>query len=245
MIDKSVFLAVAVCSSLAFLSVSAAGQTSVPPPPPPSIQVTASALITAKPDQARIEVGVVSQSATAQAATLDNAQRVDATIAAIRKLLGSGGEIKTIGYSVRPVYRYPKEGGAPAITGYTASNMVQVSLNDLAIVGRVIDAATASGTNTIQRLEFVLKDDQAAQLQALAQASAKAKAKAQAIATALGLRIVRILRAEEQGAYSTPPRPMVERGLAMAAEAAVQPTTVEPGTVEVRASVTLTVEVGL
>jgi uncharacterized protein YggE len=245
MLGKTSFLVLAVLPALFLLPVSAVGQTSTQPAQPASIQVTATAIITAKPDQAHIEVGVVTQSATAQSATLDNAQRVDATITAIRKILGSGGEIKTIGYSVRPVYRYPKEGGVPSITGYTASNIIQVSINDLVGVGRVIDAATASGTNTIQRLEFVLKDDQAVQLQALAEAAAKAKAKAQAIASALGLRVVRILRAEEQGGYSAPPRPMNERVFAMAADAAAQPTPVEPGTVEIRATVALTVEVGL
>lgn len=234
----------AVLTALFLLPVSIAGQTAVQPAQPASIQVTATAIITAKPDRAQLEVGVVTQATTAQSATLDNAQRVDATIAAIRKILDRGGEIKTIGYSVRPVYRYPKEGGVPSITGYTASNMIQVSINDLAAVGRVIDAATASGTNTIQRLEFVLRDDQAVQLQALAEASAKAKAKAQAIASALGLRVVRILHAEELGGYTSPPRPMNERVFAMAAEAAAPPTPVEPGTVEIRATVSLTVEVG-
>ncbi len=244
MFSRTSFLVLVILPALLLLAVSATGQTSSQVAQPATIQVAATAIITAKPDQAHIEVGVVTQSATAQSATLDNAQRVDATIAAIRQILGSGGEIKTIGYSVRPVYRYPKEGGVPSITGYTATNMIQVTINDLAGVGRVIDAATASGTNTIQRLEFVLKDDQAVQLRALTEASAKAKAKAQAIASALGLRLVRILHAEEQGGFSPPPRPMTERAFAMAAGAAEQSTPVEPGTVEIRATVALTVEVG-
>lgn len=139
----------------------AAGQAFPPSVLPPSIQVSAEAIVTVKPDQAFIEIGVVTQAATAQAATADNAQRVDATITSIRKVLGSAGEIKTVGYSVRPVYRYPKEGGAPTVTGYTSSNTVQVTTSDLAGIGRVIDTATASGANTIQQLQFTLKDDQA------------------------------------------------------------------------------------
>ena len=244
MIGKGSIRLLAVLPALFFLPVSAIGQISTQPVQPASIQVTATAIITAKPDRAHIEVGVITQSTTAQSATLDNAQRVDGTITAIRKILGSGGEIKTIGYSVRPVYRYPKEGGAPSITGYTASNTIQVSIDDLAGVGRVIDAATSSGSNTIQRLEFVLKNDQALQLQALAEAATKAKAKAQAMAAALGMRVVRILHAEEQGGSSMPPRPMAERVFAMAVDTAAQPTPVEPGTIEIRATVALTVEIG-
>ena len=219
------------------------GQAPAQALPPPSIQVSAEAVVTVQPDQAFIEVGVVTQAATAQAATADNAQRVEAAITSIRKVLASGGEIKTVGYSVSPVYRYPKEGGTPAITGYTASNTVQIRTGDLAGVGKVIDAATASGANTVQRLQFTLKDEQAAQLRALTEAAAKAKTKAQAVAAALGLRIVRIIRAEEQGGVVRPPN---ERLYLMAGAATAQqtPTPVEPGTVEVRATVTLTVEVG-
>jgi len=228
--------------ALLFTAGPAAGQQASQTPQPPSIAVSAEAVVTVKPDQAQIDIGVVTQSATAQAATAENAQRVDATIASIRKVLGNSGEIKTIGYSVHPVYRYPKEGGSPTITAYTASNIVQVTTSDLGGVGRVIDAATASGANTIQQLQFTLKDDQAMQLRALGEAAAKAKAKAQAMASALGLKILRVLRAEEQGGVV---RPAGERVFAMAAGApAAPPTQVEPGTVEVRAAVTLTVEVG-
>ncbi len=240
MTNRAIFLSFAVGLAL---PITALGQTTQFGAPP-TIQVTGTAVITAKPDMVQIEVGVITQAATAQAATQDNAKRVDSTIAAIRNILGSAGEIKTIGYSVRPEYRYPKEGGAPLITGYTASNSVQVSMRDLAGVGRVIDAATGAGGNTIQRLEFMLKDDHAVQLQALGGAAEKAKSKAQAIASALGLRIVRILRAEEQPGYAPPPRPMNERVVAMAAGAAVPATSVEPGTLEIRATVTLTVEIG-
>ena len=224
-------------------SVMAAAQVVSSPAPPPSIQVSAEAVVTAKPDQAQIDVGVVTQAATAQAASAENAQRVDATVAAIRKILPAGGEIKTIGYSLNPIYRYPKEGGTPAITGYSASNVVQVTTGDLGGVGRVIDAATTSGANTIRQLQFTLKDDQAVQLKALSDAAARAKSKAQAMASALGLKILRVLRAEEQGGIVRPPG---ERLYPMAAGVSTPapPTPIEAGTVEVRATVTLTVEIG-
>jgi hypothetical protein len=225
-----------------FAAGSAMAQQTAQTVPPPYIVVTADAIVTAKPDQAQIDIGVVTQSATAEAATAENAQRVDATIKSIRKVLGSGNEIKTIGYSVNPVYRYPKEGGTPSITGYSVSNVVQVTTNDLAAVGHLIDAATASGANTIRQLRFSLKDDQAVRLRALAEAASKAKARAQAMAAALGLQIVRTLRAEEQGGGMQSPS---ERLFAMPAAAGAQAaaTTVEAGTVEARAVVTLTVEV--
>lgn len=206
----------------------------------PSIRVTGDASVTVKPDQAEISIGVVTQAQTAQAAASQNAQKQDAIISQLRKALGSSAEIKTISYSLAPSYRYPKEGGQPTISGYTASNTVQVRTTNLEQVGKVIDLATESGANNIQALRFTLKDELSARIQALQEASTKARAKAQAIASALGLKIQRILRVEEGGSII---RPMVEMETLGAMRAQAAPTPIEAGSIDVRATVTLTVEV--
>jgi uncharacterized protein len=205
----------------------------------PSIQVTGDATVTVKPDQAEISIGVVTQAQTAQGAAAQNAQRQDTVIAELRKALGSNADIKTISYSISPNYRYPKEGGQPTITGYTASNIVQVRTGNLAQVGKVVDLATQSGANNIQALRFTLKDEAAPRAQALREASIKARAKAEAIASALGLRILRVLRVDEGGQMVS--IPIAGRGFAETALAAQTP--VEPGTIDVKAIVTLTVEI--
>ena len=78
-------------------------------------------------------------------------------------------------------------------------------------------------------------------LRALREAAAKAKAKTQDIADALVLNIIRVLFAEESGPTVRPVYAAMEQVQAKAGD--VQ-TPVEPGTIEVRAIVTLTVEVG-
>lgn len=207
----------------------------------PSIRVSGDATVTVKPDQAEISIGVVTQAQGAQAAAAQNAQKQDAVIAGLRKLLGAEADIKTISYSLSPNYRYPKEGGQPTITGYTATNVVQVKTPDLTQVGKVIDLATGSGANTIQSLRFTLKDESGVRAQALREASTKARSKAEAIASALGLKIQRVLRVEEGGLTT---RAGVEYGAelqVLRAQAATTP--IESGSIDVRASVTLTVEV--
>ncbi len=97
-----------------------------------------------------------------------------------------------------------------------------------------------AGANNINRLVFTLKDEQAAQLEALRAASAKAKTKAEAIAAALGLKIVKITSVTEGERMI---QPVFRQLAAMRAEAAPAQTPVEPGTVEVRSTVTMTVEV--
>ena len=206
--------------------------------PRPSIRVTGEATITTKPDQGEIDVGVVTQAQTAQDAATQNAQKVEAVLSALRKAIGAGADIKTVGYSLNPNYRYPERGGQPTITGYTASNTVQVKTRDLAQVGKIIDVATQAGANNIQALRFTLKDEQAARAQALKEAALKARTKADALASALGLRVQRVLFVEEhiQGG----PIPVYTRA---AMEAGAAQTPVEPGTIDVRATITLTVEV--
>lgn len=205
--------------------------------PPPSIRTTGEAVVTVRPDRAQIDVGVVTQSENSQTAVNQNAEKLEATLARLRQLLGPNADIKTISYSVTPNYRYPKEGGEPTIAGYTATNVVRVTLDDLGKVGSVIDTASQAGSNRIQNLRFMLKDETAAQAQALRDAATKARAKSQALASALNLNVVRVLSVSEGGG---PVIPVREIAFARAQDAS---TPIEPGTIEIRAEVTLTVEV--
>ena len=207
--------------------------------PRPSVRAMGEATVIVKPDQAQIDMGVVTQSPAAQAAVAQNAQKLDSVLPALRKVLGPDAEIKTISYSVSPIRVYPKEGGEPKITGYVATNLIRVKTNDLTQVGAVIDTATQSGANNVHDLQFTLRDDQAARLEALQKAATRAKAQAQAIASALDLKIVRVISAEEGGSAVQPV--FLERMSAGLMGKAATP--VEPGAIEVRATVTVTVEV--
>ncbi len=204
---------------------------------PPSINTTGEAVVTATPDRAEISVGVVTQSDTSQAAVAQNAQKLEATLQRLRQLLGSAADIRTISYNLSPNYRYPKEGGEPSITGYTATNIVRVTIDDLAQVGRAIDAATQAGANRIQSLRFTLKDERTVQTQALREAALNARRKADALASALRVQIVRILSIAESGPTAIPFRDVAF------ARAETASTPIEPGTIEVRANVALTVEI--
>jgi uncharacterized protein len=204
---------------------------------PPSIRTNGEATVTAKPDRAEIDIGVVTQAETSAAAASQNAEALEATLKQLRGLLGSNADIKTISYNITPNYNYPTEGGEPTITGYTATNVVRVTLDDLTLVGRVIDTAAASGANRIRNLQFTLKDERTAQAEALRQAAVKARQKAETLAAALGLKIVRIIAVTEDSPGFVPVRDTSY----IRTEAASTP--IETGTIEVRANVTLTVEV--
>jgi hypothetical protein len=207
----------------------------------PSIRVTGEATVQARPDRAEIDIGVVAQAPTAQAAAAQNAQQLDAVLAALRAALGPAAGIRTAGYSLNPISRPARDGLPPAIVAYAATNAVHVTTDDLGAVGRAIDVAMQAGANQINRLQFTLKDEGAARAQALREAAVKARAQAEALAGALGLKVVRVLSAMEGAPVTV--RPILGAARTMAAQAPAAPTPVEPGTIDVRAEVTLVVEV--
>ena len=222
-------------------SFSLLAQVVTPPPVaggPRYIRVTGEAAVTSQPDQVQMEIGVVTQAPQADAAASQNAEKVTRVLAAIRKELGASASIKTVNYSLNPNYTYPREGGEPTINGYMAMNTVRITSSDMSKIGRVIDVATAAGANNIQSLMYMLKDEGTVRADALREASRKARSQADAIASSLGLKVVGILSVEEGGARYMP---MMRDTRAMQGGAA--PTNLEPGSVEVQAMVTLTVQV--
>ena len=223
--------------------LSAAAHAQLPQRPvlqPPSITVNGDATIAADPDQAQIDIGVTTQARTAPEASKENAERSARVLAEVKKILGKGDEARTSGYALNPQYRYP-QGGKPEIVGYVATNMVRVKMARIDDVGKLIDAAMGAGANNINRLLFTLRDEEAVRLEALKQATAKARTKAEAIAAALGMRVVRISSVTEAERSFQPVLRQAQMGRV---EAASAPTPIEPGTVEVRSTVTLTIEVG-
>ena len=212
------------------------------PPQTPFVTASAEAVITAEPDQAEIDIGVITQAKNAPDAARENADKLARVMAEVKKLLGKGDEVKTASYSLNPNYRYP-QGGKPEITGYTATNLLRIKTNTLQNVGKLIDAAMQSGANNINRLVFTLKDEQSAQLQALRLASQKAKSKAEEMASALGLKMIRVLSVTE-GERGVRPIPLPQLRSAQVEAMAAAPTPVEAGTIEVRSTVTVTGELG-
>jgi uncharacterized protein len=210
-------------------------------PPLSSIRVTGEARITAKPDRVQIDVGVSTQASTSQEAAAGNARTLDAVLAAVRAAGGNAATLKTVSYTLNPEYQYHPNGGAPTLTGYSAANMVQVTLDDLGRIGAVLDAATRAGANQVQGIRFTLRDEAAARAEALREAALRARAQAEVLAQALGLKVERVLHVEENSQGFTPIyRPLAKAAGLAAAEA---PTPVEAGTLDVSANITLTVEV--
>lgn len=218
-------------------------QLAAQPQQTPTVSARGEAIVTAQPDQVRIDIGVISQAASAQEAAAANAKQLSAVLAELKKTLGPTAEIRTTNYSLNPNYRHDRTGGNPTITGYTANNTVQVVMPDVKAAGKIIDAAARTGANNIHSIQFTLKDEQAARTQALREAATQARTNAEALASAVGLKVVRVLNVNDgQPVTIHPVRQEYDMAqMSMAKTAA--PTPMEPGTIRVHATATVTLEV--
>lgn len=201
------------------------------------VRATGNAEIAVKPDQVEIQIGVVTEAKTAKAAAAANADQTSKVLEQLKKAVGPNGEIRTTTYTVHPRYRHDEGGRERQIVGFRATNMVLVELNQIEKASQLIDMATQTGANQVHGIQFTLRDEQAARAQALQQAAKKAMASAEAMATAIGEKLGRVRSVEEQG--SSPIQPL--RTMAMA-ESHTASTPVEPGSIDITATVTITVE---
>ena len=209
----------------------------------PVLTVSGSGEARVDPDLATVRLGVTAQAATARAAQEQVSRTAGAVLDAIRKLGIRDQDIQTSGLSLSPLYSQGRPGTeeesrAPRITGYQANNSVTIRIEDLTKVGPVIDAGLGAGANTLDGVDFGLRNDEAARGQALADAAGKARAKAQTLAKALGLTLGNILEVAE-GGVSVMPQPYPRYGRAMAEMSMAADTPVSAGQVGVQASVTI------
>ncbi len=200
------------------LSAPAAAQSPGAPLLPPDatlLSVSAQAEASRAPDIATVSAGVVTQAADGNTAMRQNAEQMNRVLAAVRAAGVADRDVQTSGINLHPQYRY-EENQPPRITGYQASNTVNVKLRDVAKMGKVLDALVASGANQINGPSFGTDNAEPLYDQARVEALRRARDRADTYAKALDLRVRRIVSISEGGAAMPVPMP---RMAAMKAEA--------------------------
>ena len=162
------------------------------------------------PDKATINLGVVTEAATAAGALAANNEKMNSVIAALRKAGIAEKDIQTSGLNLNAQYDYVKN-EPPKLRGYQASNQVTITVNDLAKLGGAVDATVKAGANQVNGISFGLKDPSAAENAARQEAVKSLAAKADLYARATGHRVNRLVNLSEGGSYmpSPPPAPMM------------------------------------
>ncbi len=201
-----------------------------------SIQVTGNAVVTGTPDVAYITLGVETKDPSAEVAAQENANRM-AKVFAVLKELGLGDkELSTSGYNIYSSNQVLNRGTETevTVTTYHVQNRIQITTKDLDSVGQIIDVAVKAGANQVQGIRFDIEDKGAMQLKALQHAVQQGLAKADAMAEAAGIALGGLTTmSENYSSYA----PMVST-MAFRADG-VAGTTINPGDVEVSATVNL------
>jgi uncharacterized protein len=196
----------------------------------PARSITASGLgsVTTVPDRAHFSFGVQAQSRTASQALEAADAQLTRVVAALRGAGVAQADIQTEQISLSP--RTSEDG--VQIVGYTAVSSVSVRVRNLDRAGPIVDAAVAAGANQVYGPSLTQSDQAALYRSALRSAYADARAKAQALAEAAGVTLGAMTATVEGGGNVPMP---VAAGRAEDAKA-----TVEPGTQEIQASVSVT-----
>lgn len=198
-----------------------------------TITVSGQGRISARPDTAVVRLGVQTQADTAQAALDENSANMQAVISTTLDAGIAEEDIQTQGIRLQPIYdRSEDEQQQPEVTGYRASNTVEVTVRDLDNVGSVLDAVVEAGSNTIDSIRFEVSDTDEALAQAREAAVNNAREKAEQLTSLVDAELGEVITIRETG--FTPPTPVA---LETVERAAVP---VQPGTQFVEASVEIT-----
>lgn len=200
------------------------------------IQVVGEGHANAAPDMARISLGVSQQAKTAGEAM----DAMSFGMSAVLATLGGQGiaqtDIQTGQLMLEPSYNYNTPDGNPIMTGFIATQILDVNVRDIGQLGTVLDAVVQDGVNRINSITFDVSDPQTVTDEARRDAVADARARAELYAEVAGLSLGEILSISESTVF-TPPMPMYDaRGAAQ--EAMAVP--VAPGEVSMMTNVTVT-----
>ena len=206
-----------------------------------SISVTGTGEVRAEPDIATVSTGVEVRADTVAEARAGAAAAANAVVAALRAEGVAETDIRTVNFSIRPMYDY--SGETPRIVGYVVSNTVMVTVRDVESVGELIDAVAEAGGDSVRfdGISFSHDDPAALAEEARELAIQDARAKAEQLAALTGVRLGSVISVVETSWAA----PLV--GFSPRAEFAMADdggTSIQPGTAAVTVTVQAAWEIG-
>lgn len=211
-------IALGALAGFALTRPSAAQAQAVGVPGMRQITVVGSGEARVAPDMATVQIGVETTAPTTQEALAQNTAQAQAIIDQVRQLGVAERDVQTSGFNIYPTY----DNEGRQVTGYTVSNMVSVTIRDLAQAGALLDQVVQAGANRVYGVGFGVSDQAAVMAQARAAAMADAKARADQLAGAGSASVGQVLVITENvGAAPPVPVMMADARAEMAAGAPV------------------------
>lgn len=157
-----------------------------------TITVSGTGLASGEPDVARVLLGVQTDATTAADALNQNNTQMEALLDSLTDAGIAEADIRTQSVQIYP--RYDNSNPQPLTTspeviGFTASNVVEVRVDDLDRVGDILSGSVDAGGNTIQGIFFEISDQEALYDQAMEAALQDARRKADRLASLSGAQL--------------------------------------------------------
>ena len=216
-VSRSIVVAAA---GLAVAMLSACDKHNAAPAPgvnPRQVTVLGSGQVQGVPDTLTADVGI---EFTAPDVTTAMNQTNDRQQAVINALVGAGldrKDISTTEVTLQPQYRNPEPNGTATITGYRASNAIQIKIHPTDAASRMLALIVNTGGDAtrISSVSYSIADDSQLVKDARARAFNDAKNRADQYAQLSGLRLGKVLSISEAtgsaptgGGPPAPPRSM-------------------------------------
>lgn len=180
----------------------AAAQEIRPTPDHAVVMARGDAEVTLAPDRATVFITVRTVAEKPDQASTRNRAAAEAVTDALEAL--GLDSLRSTGVRVGPNREYTPEG--PKDDGYFAERGLRASTDDLAEVGKIIEAAVGAGATQIDNVSYSSSEEEKARREALAKAVENARADARAVAAAAGGRLGAVVLVSTEGVNV--PRPM-------------------------------------
>nr|WP_286170579.1 SIMPL domain-containing protein [Bacillus sp. NTK071] len=191
-----------------------------------TITVYGTGTIEATPDIANAVIGAETTSKSISEAQRENAETISAVVNTIHNIGISNDNIQTADYRIEEEYTF--ENNTKQFLGYKVTHLLNVLIEPVQKTGAVLDAAVASGANTLSGIQFKIKHPEQYSQKALTLAIEQAREKAIDIAVALKVQLPRTPHKVIEIESSTPVYRMLSQ---------YQGTPIQPGQLTIAASV--------
>ncbi|MEI6627463.1 MAG: SIMPL domain-containing protein, partial [bacterium] len=156
--------------------------------------------VSATPDVAVINIGVISEKSTVTEAQKDNNTKMNKIMDTVKSQFKvEAKDIKTDNYSIQP--RYDWSNNQSKIIGYTVSQNVEVKVRNFDNIGDILTNAGSLGANSVNGPQFTIDDPTELKVQARNLAIKQAKDKANELAKQLGVKLGSVVSFTEGSGY--------------------------------------------
>ena len=198
-----------------------------------TVSFTGEGKVKTEPDTAKVDIGLTTEGKDTITVQNENSSKMNAVIKFLKEKGIGEADIKTSNYSLSPKYEYSK--GKSSLVGYILNQNLTVTVRNLDKIGEILDGAVSSGANRIDSVSLFVDKPEELKNKAREEAVKAAKEKAMLTSKTAGFRLGRLVNFTE-GFFGEPPiffEALAKGGAAPAPQ-------IEPGTQEIKVSVTLT-----